>query len=78
MQEQLHEAQRLLVVAEQGRDYADAVVRYHQACIARLESKLNSSAANLFRTTLPGDELDTAHCGRLYAPGVKIPDGGQR
>lgn len=27
-------------------------------------------AANLFRTTLPGDELDTTHCGCLYADGV--------
>lgn len=27
-------------------------------------------AANLFRVTLPGDELETEHCGCLYTPGV--------
>lgn len=35
-------------------------------------------AANLFRTQLPGDELDTTHCGCLYAVGVALPDGEQR
>jgi hypothetical protein len=32
-------------------------------------------AANLFRTKLPGDELDTTHCGCLYTSGVSASDG---
>jgi hypothetical protein len=28
--------------------------------------RCKKAAANLFRTKLPGDELDTTHCGCLY------------
>lgn len=66
-------AKAKLIEAACGVATGDEWVRPDNTC-----PRCKQPAANLFRNTLPGDELDTTHCGCLYGnAGVQGTSGDQ-
>lgn len=45
---ELNDAKRELLASQTGRDYAEAMCKYHEARIARLESMLLEAATETF------------------------------